>query len=517
MNTLSDSVEWTILNEAHGRLADAQLRALFEADPKRAEIYAIDGAGLHLDFSRHLIDDDALEKLWALARAADIPAWVERLYAGEKLNGTEDRAALHMALRAELDASFAIAGEPVMPQVLEERQRLLDGVAHARAEGRMKDAICIGIGGSYLGPKLVYHALETLHTPQVRCHFVANLDPLPLKRLTERLDPKSTLVVVSSKTFTTQEPLHNAQVARLWLERALGPEQAKRHLVGVTAAPDKAVAWGIPERQVYKFWDWVGGRYSMWSSVGLPIALAFGEDAFTDLLEGAAEMDAHFKDGELGENLPVLMALLEVWYASAWGAQTQAVVPYREGLALLPAYLQQLEMESNGKSITRDGDDVGVATAPVVWGASGTNAQHAFFQLLHQGTQLIPIDLIVAPDPESPDATAERMLAANALAQADALAFGTDPDSTGPVVSHCPGNRPNSVLVLERFDAKNLGRLIALYEHKVFAASVLWRTNPFDQPGVELGKRLAKNADKQLAGSEEAGALALKIRSGLRG
>jgi glucose-6-phosphate isomerase len=421
-----------------------------------------------------------------------------------------------MALRAEADASFAIAGEGVMAPVLEERQRLLDGVAHARAEGRMKDAICIGIGGSHLGPELVVRALETKHKPEIRCHFVANLDPLPLKRLLDRLDAKSTLVIVSSKTFTTQETLHSAQTARAWLERHLGAETARRHLVGVTAAPDKAVAWGIPERQVYRFWDWVGGRYSVWSSVGLPIALAFGEDAYIDLLEGAAEMDAHFKDGELGENLPMLMALLEVWYASAWRAQTQAVVPYREGLALLPAYLQQLEMESNGKSMTRDGDDVGVATAPVVWGAPGTNAQHAFFQLLHQGTHLVPIDIVVAPDPQSPDPVAERLLAAHALAQADALAFGTDPDSTGPVVGNCPGNRPTSVLVLERFDAKNLGRLIALYEHKVFAASVLWRTNAFDQPGVELGKRLAKGALKQLEGTEEASQLALRVRNSLR-
>jgi len=517
MSTLPELLEWVVLNEARHRVAETTLRALFEQDPKRAEIYSLDGAGVHLDFSRHLLDDDALEKLWSLARAAEVPDWTGRLFNGEKVNGTEDRAALHMALRGQGDIDYRFADESVMPLVLEERQRLLDGVAHVRAEGRMKDAICIGIGGSHLGPKLVYHALETLHTPQVRCHFIANIDPLPLKRLMERLDPKTTLVVLSSKTFTTRETMHNAQTARLWLERALGADQAKRHLVGVTAAPEVAVAWGVPERQVYRFWEWVGGRYSVWSSAGLPIALAFGEDAFTDLLEGGAEMDAHFRETELGENLPVLMALLEVWYTSGWGAQSQAVVPYREGLALLPAYLQQLEMESNGKSVTRDGDNAGCMTAPVVWGASGTNAQHAFFQLLHQGTHLVPVDLIVAPDPESPDPAAERALAANAIAQAEALAFGTDPDSTGPAIALCVGNRPSSVIVLERFDAKNLGRLIALYEHKVFAASCLWDLNAFDQPGVELGKRLAKGAEAQLAGTEDAGALALRIRNHLRG
>jgi glucose-6-phosphate isomerase len=515
--TLPELLEWVVLGEAKHRVADTDLRHLFDQDPKRPEIYSLEGAGVHLDFSRQRLDDDALEKLWSLARAADVPGWTARLYAGEKINGTEDRAALHMALRGDGSFDYKFAGESVMPMVLEERQRLLDGVAHARAEGRIKDVICIGIGGSHLGPELVVRALETKHKPDIRCHFVPNIDPLPLKRLMERLDAKATLVIVTSKTFTTQETMHSAVVARAWLERMLGAEQAKRHLVAVTAAPEVATAWGVPERQVYRFWDWVGGRYSVWSSVGMPIALAFGEDAFTDLLEGAAEMDAHFKEAELGENLPTLMALLQVWYTSAWGAQSHAVVPYREGLGLLPMYQQQLEMESNGKGITRDGDNVGTMTAPVIWGTSGTNAQHSYFQLLHQGTHLIPVDFILAPDPESPDAAAERMLAANALAQADALAFGSDPDSTGPVTSLCPGNRPSSVIVLEKFDAKNIGRLIALYEHKTFAASCLWDVNAFDQPGVEIGKRLAKTALKQLEGSEEASQLALRVRKGLRG
>jgi glucose-6-phosphate isomerase len=404
-----------------------------------------------------------------------------------------------------------------MPMVLAERARMLEGVDHARGEGRIKDLICIGIGGCHLGPKLVYEALETLYTPQMRCHFVANLDPLPLKRLTDRLDPKTTLVIVSSKSFTTHETLTNAATARLWLERTLGHEQAKRHLVAVTADAYRAAQWGVPERQIYKFWEWVGGRYSLWSSVALPFTLAFGEDAYTDLLEGAAEMDAHFREAELGENLPVLMALLQVWYTSAWDAQAHAVVPYREGLALLPAYLQQLEMESNGKGVTREGEPVGCATSPVVFGSSGTNGQHAYFQMLHQGTQMIPVDFILAPDPKSPDPVAERALAANAIAQADALACGTDPESTGPDYGVCEGSRPSSFIVLERFDAKNLGRLIALYEHKVFAASVLWGINPFDQPGVEIGKKLARNTEAQLAGTEEAGALALRIRNHLRG
>lgn len=516
MATLPELLEWVVLGEAKHRVAETDLRHLFDQDPKRPEIYSLEGAGVHLDFSRQRLDDDALEKLWSLARAADIPGWVGRLYAGEKINGTDDRAALHMALRGDGSFDYKFAGESVMPAVLEERQRLLDGISHARAEGRIKDAICIGIGGSHLGPELVVRALESKQKPEIRCHFVANIDPLPLKRLMERLDAKATLVIVTSKSFTTQETLHNATVARAWLERMLGAEQAKRHLVAVTAEPAKAVAWGVPERQVYRYWEWVGGRYSVWSSVGLPIALAFGEDAYTDLLEGGAEMDAHFREAELGENLPTLMALLQVWYTSAWGAQSQAVVPYREGLALLPLYLQQLEMESNGKGITRDGDNVGTPTAPVLWGTSGTNAQHAFFQMLHQGTHLVPVDFILAPDPESPDPAAERILAANALAQADALAFGSDPDSTGPVTSLCTGNRPSSVIVLERFDAKNIGRLIALYEHKTFAASCLWDVNAFDQPGVDIGKRLAKSALKQLEGSEEASQLALRVRKGLR-
>lgn len=516
MTTLPDTLEWTILVEAAERLGTTPLRMLLE-DQTRGEVYALDAAGIHLDYSRHLIDDTTLEQLWALARARELPTEIARLFAGEKINGTEDRAAMHMALRGDLESGYKVYGEDVMPMVLAEREHMLEGVAHARAEGRIKDLICIGIGGCYHGPKLVYHALETLYAPQMRCHFVANLDPLPLKRLTERLDPKTTLVIISSKSFTTHETLTNAATARLWLERALGPEQAKRHLVAVTADTYRAAQWGVPERQIYKFWEWVGGRYSVWSSVALPFALAFGEDCYTDLLEGAAEMDTHFRDAELGENLPVLMALFQVWYTSAWDAQAHAVVPYREGLSLLPAYLQQLEMESNGKGVTREGEPVGCATSPVVFGSSGTNGQHAYFQMLHQGTQMIPVDFILAPDPKSPDPAAERALAANAIAQADALACGTDPESTGPDYGVCDGSRPSSVVLLERFDAKNLGRLIALYEHKVFAASVLWGINPFDQPGVEIGKKLARNTEAQLAGTEEAGALALRIRNHLRG
>ena len=517
MTTLPDTLEWTILVEAAERLGTTPLRMLLEADKTRGEVYALTAAGIHLDYSRHLIDDTTLEQLWALARARDMPGEIARLYAGEKINGTEDRAAMHMALRGDAEATYKVYGEDAMPMVLAERERLLEGVAHARAEGRIKDLICIGIGGCYHGPKLVYHALETLYAPQMRCHFVANIDPLPLKRLTERLDPKTTLVIVSSKTFTTQETMTNAATARLWLERTLGAEQAKRHLVAVTADTYRASQWGVPERQIYKFWDWVGGRYSVWSSVGLPFALAFGEDAYTDFLEGAAEVDAHFRDAELGENIPVLMALLQVWYTSAWDAQSQAVVPYREGLSLFPSYLQQLEMESNGKGVTREGEPVGCATVPVIFGSSGTNGQHAYFQMLHQGPRMVPVDFILAPEPKSPDAVAERALAANAIAQADALAYGTDPDSTGPDYGVCEGSRPSSVILLERFDAKNLGRLIALYEHKVFAASVLWGINPFDQPGVEIGKRMSKSAEGQLAGTEEAGALALRIRNHLRG
>ncbi len=430
--------------------------------------------GLQFDFSRQTLSEDDLSGLMARLEACDFAGWRSRLFAGDAVNTTESRAALHMALRAR-------AGEyAVSDEVIAERERCFDFDA-----SRFRDVVNIGIGGSHLGPALVVDALRP--TGAQRFHFVANVDGAALSRVLARCTPSSTLFIVASKTFTTQETLLNAQSARAWLVDALGEAAVADHFVAVTAAKDKAVAFGIREERVFGCWDWVGGRYSLWSAMGLSAMIALGRDRFSELLEGARSVDIHFREAPLSENLPVLMAMVAAWNREQ-GAGSHAVLPYAEVLQLLPSYLQQLVMESLGKRVDREGKPVNGVTSPVVWGMTGTNGQHAFHQMLHQGTDKVSVDFIGFREAVEGPVHHHEVLLANLFAQSEALWAGR---STGEAHRDCPGGRPSNILLFDRLTPYNLGRLLALYEHQVFVLSVLWNINPFDQFGVELGKEIA--------------------------
>ena len=485
MSALARSPAWRALAAHREKISAATLAALFAADPERARRFSLEAGRIFLDYSKHRVDAETLRLLVALAEQAQVPKWIDRMFAGDPINATEERAVLHVALRAR-DART---------EVRQTRERMRRFVEQVHGDARVTDVVNIGIGGSDLGPRMLTRALRGIRKTGPRVHFVSNIDPTDLDATLSNLAPATTLFVVASKTFTTAETLANAHRARAWLEGGLGKSaDLSRHLAAATANLAGAASLGVPEERVFPMWDWVGGRYSVWSAVGLPLALAIGMDAFGELLDGAAEMDAHFRGEALARNLPVLLALIEIWYVNFFGAQTRAVIPYSEDLRDLPAYLQQLEMESNGKRVDRDGKEVDYATAPVVWGAPGTTSQHSFHQLLHQGSLLVPVDFIVArePDPSREQAA----LAANALAQSAALAFGHA--TPGEPHKALPGNRPSSVLVLERIAPRAIGALIAAYEHKVFVEGIVWNLNSFDQWGVEHGKMLARTLAPRL-------------------
>ena len=495
MSKLTRSPAWQALAAHQRRIAAASLSELFAADASRAGRFSLEAGGLLLDYSKHRIDAETMRLLRELAAQAQVPAWIARMFAGDPVNDTEGRAALHVALRSDRRA-FPERGD-VMPAVRAARDQMRRFVDEAQ-RGALKgggglpitDIVNIGIGGSDLGPRMLARALRKLRRPGPRLHFVANIDPADLDAALAGLAPGTTFFIVASKSFTTAETLDNAARARAWLESALGESiELSRHFAAVTANAAGAAALGIPAERVFPLWDWVGGRYSVWSAVGLPVALTAGMDAFEELLEGARAMDEHFRTAPLERNLPVVLALLEIWHVNFFGARSRAVIPYSEDLRDLPAYLQQLEMESNGKRVDRDGYEVDYETAPVVWGAAGTPSQHAFHQLLHQGTHLIPVDFVVIGH-HGESSGARAALAANALAQSSALAFGNPaPDAPHKAL---PGNRPSSTLLLERLTPRSLGALIALYEHKVFVEGTIWNLNSFDQWGVEHGKNLAR-------------------------
>ena len=509
MSKLTLSPAWKALAAHRKKIAAANLAGLFAADPSRAERFSIEAGGLVLDYSKHWVDAEAMRLLAGLAAQAQLPRWIASMFAGDPINGTEARAALHVALRSE-DTTFPERGD-VMPAVRSARERMrrfVDEVQRGTLKGSdgrtITDVVNIGIGGSDLGPRMLARAMRKFRKAGPEVHFVSNIDPADLDAALAGLTPGTTFFIVASKTFTTAETLANAARARAWLEAALGNSNGpSRHFAAVTANPAGAEALGVPPERVFPMWDWVGGRYSVWSAVGLPVALTAGMNAFEELLEGARAMDAHFRNEALERNMPVVLALLEIWYVNFFGAQTRAVIPYSEDLRDLPAYLQQLEMESNGKRVDRDGNEVDYATAPVVWGASGTPSQHSFHQLLHQGTHLIPADFIVIGRNEE-SSTEQGALVANALAQSAALAFGNPaPDAPHKAL---PGNRPSSTLLLERLTPRALGALIALHEHKVFAEGVIWNLNSFDQWGVEHGKNLARTLlPSLLEGGDTAG------------
>jgi glucose-6-phosphate isomerase len=497
---LTQSPAWQALQAHQAEIAAISMRELFAREPERARKFSLEAGGLLLDYSKHRATDTTFALLADLARQADVEGWRARMYAGERINASEDRAVLHVALRAGLEAFPS--GNDVMPLVRAARARMRafsDAVRGGRVSGHsgkpMRTVINIGIGGSDLGPRMLTQSLWRHADAPQSVHFVANADPDDLARALVKAQPETTLFIVASKTFTTVETLGNADLARAWLVKALGSEAAvNAHFAAVTTNIKAAGAFGIAAERCFPMWDWVGGRYSVWSSVGLPVAIAIGMDRFEQLLAGARAMDAHFLSAPLQANMPVLLALLGIWYTNFFGAETHAVLPYAEALRELPAYLQQLEMESNGKGVDRDGRAVDYATVPVVWGAVGTNSQHAFHQMLHQGTHLVPCDFLVPA--ASTGAAAE-----NALAQAAALMAGKDADLPH---RRFDGNRPSSTIMFRDLDPHTMGQLLALYEHKVFVQGVIWNVNSFDQWGVELGKEIARTLSAQPAGGAAA-------------
>ncbi len=499
---------------SHRRLVGGLvLRELFDKDPHRFRRFSLEQEGILFDYSKNLITEDTVRLLLDLAREAGLEDWRARLFSGEPVNHTERRAALHMALRAP-DQDWKAQGESVSEQVrtiLARMERFAEEVRSGAYRGcggeSISDVVHIGIGGSDLGPRLVLEALASFADgPQV--HFVSNVDGVELERALAHCDPRRTLFTIVSKSFGTLETLSNAEAARAWfLDSGAGEAEIGRHFIAITANTERAVKFGIDAEQILPMWDWVGGRYSVWSAVGLPIALACGMENFRRLLAGAAAMDAHFRDAPLETNMPVLLAMLGLWHIDFMGIGAHAVVPYTERLATLPHYLQQLEMESNGKSVDRDGNSVSYPTAPVIWGQTGTVGQHAFFQALHQGPQPVPVDFIGVASPTTRFDDHHDKLMANLFAQAEALMRGQSADEARALMARqglkageierllpfrvFPGNRPSNVLLLDRLTPERLGALIALYEHKVFCQSVIWRLNAFDQWGVELGKQLA--------------------------
>jgi glucose-6-phosphate isomerase len=501
MSKLTQSPAWKALQAHQAEIADLRMRDLFAREPGRAQKFSLQAGPLLLDYSKHRITDATLALLVDLARQADVEGWRARMFAGEHINNSEDRAVLHVALRSALK-QFP-AGADVMPLVRSAGQSMRafsDAVRSGRLLGHtgkpMRRVINIGIGGSDLGPRMLAQALWHHADAPQSVHFVANADPDDMARALAQAEPETTLFIVASKTFTTGETLGNARLARSWLTEGLQNGSAvKRHFAAATANVKAAADFGIAPELCFPLWDWVGGRYSVWSTVGLPVAIAIGMDRFEELLAGAREMDEHFLAAPLAANMPVLLALLGIWYANFFGARTQAVLPYAEALRELPAYLQQLEMESNGKSVDRDGREVDYATAPVIWGSVGTNSQHAFHQLLHQGTQVVPCDFLV---PVAITAAA----AENALAQAAALMTGKDADLPH---RRFDGNRPSSTILFKAIDSHTMGQLLALYEHKVFVQGIIWNINSFDQWGVELGKEIARTLAQPAAAAAMTG------------
>jgi glucose-6-phosphate isomerase len=496
-------------------LEDVRTLDLFAEDPDRFRDFsaALDGDFL-FDFSKHKVTRETLHLLLGLAKARQLEARRAALLSGEAVNNTEKRAAMHVALRDLSTRLLTIGGEDVRPLVEAERQKVFSfarairgGEARGATGLPLTDVVNIGIGGSDLGPAMAARALSPYAADGPRAHFVSNVDGADLADTLAHLDLARTLFIVSSKTFTTQETMANAASARARLVAALGEEAVGKHFAAVSTRLDKVAAFGVESSRVFGFWDWVGGRYSLWSSIGLALAIAVGPENFTEFLRGGSDVDEHFRSAPLEANIPVLMGLLGVWHRNVLDRRAHAVIPYDQRLARFPAYLQQLDMESNGKAITRDGGHVAYETGPVIFGEPGTNGQHAFFQLLHQGTDVTPIDFLVAAEPTAADAHHHALLFSNCLAQAEAFMRGRTLDEARAqlraagmgeqeIESLAPhkvfsGDRPSSMLLYRRLDPRTLGRLVALYEHKVFVQSVIWDINPFDQWGVELGKELA--------------------------
>jgi len=521
MTALEKMPSWEALKKHYGQMQDVRMRDLFAADPQRFERYSFQFEELLLDYSKNRINDETLRLLFTLARDSDLPAWIDRMFNGEAINFTEHRAVLHTALRNRSNKPVYVDGENVMPEVnrvLEQMraftQRVREGTWKGYTGQAITDVVNIGIGGSDLGPVMVTEALIP-YGDRLAVHFVSNVDGSQITDTLARLNPESTLFLVASKTFTTQETITNAMQARSWLLASAPDDSAvARHFVALSTNREAVQAFGIDPVNMFEFWDWVGGRYSLWSAIGLSIALYVGMDRFEELLAGAHEMDLHFRSAPLEKNMPVVLAMLGIWYHNFFDADSHAILPYDEHLHRLPAYLQQADMESNGKRITRNGEVTDYATGPIIWGEPGTNGQHAFFQLVHQGTLLIPTDFLTAVNPHHSLAEQHKILFSNYIAQTEALMRGkNEAEARADMVAEglsgaeieqllphkiFPGNKPSNSLLYPRLTPRLLGMLIALYEHKIFVQGIVWQINSFDQWGVELGKQLAKVIQQEL-------------------
>ena len=516
---LTQRPTWKALEEHYQKIRDLHLRSLFDGDAGRGERFALEAAGIYLDYSKNRITDETLRLLMELARDSGLRERIDAMFRGEKINVTENRPVLHVALRAPRDESIVVDGENVVPMVHAVLDKMTDFSNRVRSGAwmgytgkRMRNIINIGIGGSDLGPSMAYDALKYFSDRSLTVRFVSNVDGNEFVEATRDLDPAETLFIVSSKTFTTLETLTNARSAREWCVRALGSEKAvAKHFVAVSTNAEEVEKFGIDTANMFEFWDWVGGRYSYDSAIGLSLMIAIGPDRFREMLAGFHAMDEHFRTAPFERNLPVLLGLIGIWYNNFFGAETVAILPYDHYLGRLPAYLQQLDMESNGKHVDLEGRKVDYQTGPIIWGQPGTNGQHAFYQLIHQGTKLIPCDFIGFCQALNPLPPHHDLLMANFFAQTEALAFGKTPEEVaaeGIPAFQVPhrtfeGNRPTNTILATQLTPETLGKLIALYEHKVFVQGTIWNIDSFDQWGVELGKVLANRIIPELESAEE--------------
>jgi glucose-6-phosphate isomerase len=524
MPSVSQLPAWKNLEEHYQEISALHMRDLFASDPGRFEKFSLRLNDILFDYSKNRITEKTIDLLVELARQANLAEMIEAMFAGEKINNTEGRAVLHVALRNRSDRSILVDGKNVMPEVngvLEKMRPFSDSVRSGEWQGytgkAITDVVNIGIGGSDLGPQMVTAALAHYSHPRMRSHFVSNIDGTHLAETLKRVSPQTTLFIIASKTFTTQETMTNATSAREWfLAEAKDEEAVAKHFVAVSTNTTEVSNFGIDPDNMFEFWDWVGGRYSLWSAIGLPIVLAIGMARFEELLSGAHKVDEHFRTTPFEENIPVIMGLLGIWYNNFFGAETHAILPYDQYMCRFPAYFQQGDMESNGKAVTKEGEKVSYSTGPIIWGEPGTNGQHAFYQLIHQGTKLIPCDFLAPALSHNPMGSHHTILIANFLAQTEALMKGKTEEEVRAELTALSlsghelarlvpaktfeGNRPTNSFLFKELTAETLGSLIALYEHKIFTQGVIWKINSFDQMGVELGKQLARVIEPELEG-----------------
>ncbi len=527
MKKLTELPEWQALYRHQQEVALYSMREWFDKEPERFSRFSLQVSEILLDYSRNRITNDTIQQLCHLAKAMALPRKIENLFKGEPVNQTEKRPALHTALRDKKHTPLLVNGQNITSRITATQKKMADCVEKIRSgewkgvTGKsIRHIVNVGIGGSYLGPMMAIHALADFATQELDCHFVSTVDAALIQDVLKQIDPESTLFIISSKSFSTIETATNAQTAYAWMERQLGKEVLSKHFVAVTAAPQKAKQFGIPEDHIFELWEWVGGRYSIWSAIGLPIALMLGNKHFAELLEGAYEMDQHFRQADLAHNMPVLLGLLSIWYTHFFGTHAQAIAPYSHRLRYLVSYFQQLEMESNGKCVTQAGMPVTYPTSPVIFGEEGCNGQHAYHQLLHQGQQIVPVDFIlVAQENKTEDRIHHDILLASGLSQAQALmrgktyeeareeelALNKTQEEADYLARHreIPGNKPSNVIFLNRITPYNLGALLALYEHKTFVQGAILDINSFDQWGVELGKQLLPHILHRLQGEKQ--------------